>query len=70
MRHFRNYLTDAFSGELEKCSLTIPKEFILNHVVCDFAETVRWRVNHDAYSAEKIGRFFFATTALLRREKI
>ena len=55
MRHFRNYLTDAFSGELEKCSLTIPKEFILNH---------------DAYSAEKIGRFFFATTALLRREKI
>lgn len=33
---------------------------MLNHLVCDFAETVRWWMKHEQYSAEDVSRFFFA----------
>ena len=33
-------------------------------MVCDFAETVRWWMKHEQYSAEDISRFFFSAASL------
>ena len=35
---------------------------MLNHMVCDFAETVRWWMSHEKYTPEEISRFFLNTT--------
>ena len=62
MRYFKEYLEQVFEGELEKIKTDIPKGYMLNHMVCDFAETVRWWMKNDSYSPEEISRFFFGTT--------
>ena len=59
MKYFKEYLEQLFKDELDKHSLDVPREYMLNHLVCDFAETVRWWMKHDRYSAEEISRFFF-----------
>ena len=62
MSYFKDYLMEVFQGELEKINTDIPRDYILNHMVCDFAETVRWWMKHDQYSPEDVSRFFFSTT--------
>ncbi len=62
MNCFKEYLEKIFSAELNKINTDIPTEYILNHMVCDFAETVRWWMKNDKYSPEDISRFFFSTT--------
>ena len=62
MKYFKEYLTQVFEGELKKHRLDVPQDYILNHMVCDFAETVRWWMRHEQYTAEDISRFFFSTT--------
>lgn len=62
MRYFKEYLEKVFDGVLDKSESNVPKEYMLNHMVCDFAETVRWWIKHDKYSPEDISRFFFDTT--------
>ena len=62
MRYFKEYLVQLFSGELEKHRSDVPRDYMLNHMVCDFAETVRWWMQNGQYSAEEISRFFFAST--------
>ncbi|HAJ73322.1 MAG TPA: TetR family transcriptional regulator [Lachnospiraceae bacterium] len=62
MSYFKEYLEKVFRGELENVKTDIPKEYILNHMVCDFAETVRWWMTHNEYCPEDISRFFFSTT--------
>ena len=62
MRYFKERMTQVFEGELEKQELDIPKEYMLNHMVSDFAETVRWWMKNGHYSPEEISRFFFSTT--------
>ena len=55
-------LTQVFERELEKHGSDIPKAYMLNHMVCDFAETVRWWTKHSWYSPEEISGFLFAAT--------
>lgn len=62
MNYFKEYLEKVFTDELEKVKTDIPKGYILNHMVCDFAETVRWWMKNDEYSPEDVSRFFFSTT--------
>ena len=62
MRYFKEYLEQIFDGELDRSASDIPKEYMLNHMVWDFAETVRWWMNNVSYSPEEISRFFFRTT--------
>ena len=62
MNYFKDYLGKIFSEELNKISTDIPTEYLLNHMVCDLAETVRWWMKNDKYSPEDISRFFFSTT--------
>ena len=58
----KEYLKIVFESELDKTVSDVPKEYMLNHMVCDFAETVRWWMANEAYSPEEISRFFFSTT--------
>ena len=62
MRYFREYLEAVFDSVLEHIESDIPRGYMLNHMVCDFAETVRWWMDHDQYPPEEISRFFFDTT--------
>lgn len=62
MAFFKGYLADLFGKELEKTQTDVPEDYLLNHMVCDFAETVRWWMKHDNYTPEEICRFFLSTT--------
>ncbi|MBQ9154242.1 MAG: TetR/AcrR family transcriptional regulator [Solobacterium sp.] len=62
MAYFKECLKRVFAGELEKADSGVPKEYLLNHMVCDFAETVRWWMKNDAYTPEEITHFFLSTT--------
>jgi len=62
MRYFKEYVAKVFEGELDRTQTDIPKEYMLNHMICDFAETVRWWMKNSEYSPEDISRFFFSTT--------
>ena len=66
MKYFKEYLAQLFSGELVRHRSDVPQEYLLNHMVCDFAETVRWWMKHEQYSAEDVSRFFFASTFYFR----
>ncbi len=62
MTYFKEHLEKVFRGELGKMDTDIPKDYLLNHMVCDFAETVRWWMKHEDYSPEDISGFFFGTS--------
>ena len=62
MKFFKDHLIQVFMRELEKVPATVPADYLMNHTVCDFAETVRWWMEHDSYSPEDICGFFLSTT--------
>ena len=62
MRYFKEYLSPVFAGELEKHPVDLPRDYLLHHMICDFAETVCWWMKNERYSPEEISRFFFHTT--------
>ena len=62
MAYFKGYLEELFKNELDDIKTDIPKDYVLNHMVCDFTETVRWWMQHEEYSPEEISGFFFGTT--------
>lgn len=64
MAFFKANLTALFSRVLPP-SDRVPRAYMLNHTVCDFAETVRWWTKNSRYSPEEIGAFFRKTTPLL-----
>ena len=65
MRYFKEYLEGVFSEELERHPSDIPRDYMLNHMMCDFAETVRWWMNNENYSPEEVSRFFLSTTPFI-----
>ncbi|MBP3852809.1 MAG: TetR/AcrR family transcriptional regulator, partial [Erysipelotrichaceae bacterium] len=58
MWYFKGYLEKVFEGELDRMDTKIPKDYVLNHMICDFAETVRWWMKHDQYTPEQVAGFF------------
>ena len=62
MKFFKEHLTKVFDRELDQHLSDVPRDYMLNHMVCDFAETVRWWMRNDSYSPQEISRFFLATT--------
>lgn len=60
MGFFKKRLAGLFLPSLPESS-DVPADYLLNHVVCDFAEAIRWWAKHRAYSPEEISAFFFAT---------
>jgi hypothetical protein len=60
MGYFKERLSDLFKKSIRP-SERIPDDYLLNHMVCDFAETIRWWARHSEYSPEEISAFFFET---------
>ncbi len=67
MQFFKEYLAEVFEGALSGSPAGIPRDYILNHMICDFAESVRWWMRHEAYSPEEISSFFLETAPMLSR---
>ena len=62
---FMGYFKERLSGLFAKAvrqSQAVPYDYMLNHMVNDFAETIRWWAEHSQYSPEEISAFFFETT--------
>ncbi|MBQ5973719.1 MAG: TetR/AcrR family transcriptional regulator [Oscillospiraceae bacterium] len=62
MRYFKRRLEGVFARELEGCVSDVPQDYLLHHMVCDFAETVRWWMDRGGYPPEEVCRFFLSTT--------
>ncbi|MCR5263168.1 MAG: TetR/AcrR family transcriptional regulator [Clostridiales bacterium] len=64
LRFFREYLYHVFDSRLTDTG-NVPREYLLNHAVSSFAETVRWWLNdHSGYSPEDISRFYFESVQI------
>ena len=61
MGYFKEQLNELFAKSVRQ-SETVPYDYLLNHMVCGFAETIRWWARHSQYSPEEISTFFFETT--------
>ena len=59
MGYFKGYVKQAFLGFVSGKHEQVPKEYVLNHAVCSFCETVRWWMNgHGQYTPEEMTEFF------------
>lgn len=67
MRYFKEHLLRLFESALTEDCRGVPRDYMLNHMVCDFAETVRWWMRNGQYSPEQVSAFFLATTPFLSR---
>ncbi len=66
MFFFKQHLRELFSAIVPRDAYDAPYDYVLNHMICDFAETVRWWASNKKYSPEEISDFFFETTTSLK----
>ncbi len=66
---FMKYLKDDLRLLLEKnlqiSDPEVPQEYVLDHMVSDFAETISWWMKNDRYTPEQICSFYLKTTPYL-----
>jgi len=61
MRYFKEYLSEMFGKYLDEVKADAPEEFVLNHLVGSFAETVRWWIkNKMRGTPEEIAGYYLA----------
>ncbi len=61
MRYFKNYLTELFVKQTAGVVIAAPEDYVLNHYVSSFAETVKWWVESDmSYSPEDVANFYMS----------
>ncbi|RBP61022.1 TetR family transcriptional regulator [Alkalibaculum bacchi] len=54
MNYFKDYLTEMFSKYLSEIRVNAPADFLLNHLVGSFAETVKWWIDKSSeYTPEE-----------------
>jgi len=59
MKYFKSYLKEMFPSYLNELHCHAPADYVLNHAVCSFSETVRWWITgHEQYTPEQIAQFF------------
>jgi AcrR family transcriptional regulator len=59
MGYFKGYLTEMFSNYLYEIKVNAPADFVLNHLVGSFAETVKWWINNKMkYTPEETSRYY------------
>lgn len=66
MRYFKEYLHSVFEQVLVNRDFGVPEDYLLDHLVCDFAESVRWWMQHEEYTPEEIGTFYWRVSPLAR----
>ena len=68
MKNLKDHLRAMFETNLTLPDSAIPEEYVLNHMVSDFAESVNWWMKHDSYTPEEICSFYLMTTPYLSAE--
>ena len=59
MGYFKTYLREMFLPRVDVLQYHAPADYVLNHAVCSFSETVKWWiVDHGQYSPEQVAGFF------------
>lgn len=59
MKYFKEYLLVMFSEYLDEIVIDAPTDFVLNHLVGSFSETVMWWIgNRMKYSPEDTAKYF------------
>ena len=59
MNFFREYLKDLFLRYQEDFQTDVPHDYLLNHLVSSFAETVKWwMLGKERYSPEEVAGFY------------
>ena len=59
LHYLKQYLYDLFAKYIEEFDPLVPKDFLLQHLVASFAETVKWWMKEDTkYSPEDVAHFF------------
>jgi len=59
MRYFKEQLAQLFSKYLNELKVTAPADFVLNHFVGSFAETVKWWIGKRMeYTPEQTVRYY------------
>lgn len=63
MEYFKQHLHSMFEAHLSIFKVCVPKEFILNHLVGSFAETVKWWMKEDTKTEpETVAKYFMQMT--------
>ncbi len=65
MLYFKEYLSLLFQGAAGSRGSGVPRDYALSRMIWDFAETVRWWMEHQEYTPEEICRFFLSPAAFL-----
>ena len=61
MRYFKEHLRRVFEHALKEQEFNVPRDYMVNHMVCSLAESVRWWMDHSDYTPEEIGAFYMET---------
>lgn len=64
MNSFKTHMKELFTRMCELSGSIVPQDYMLNHMVCDFTESIRWWTLNQNYTPEEISSFFFETTPL------
>jgi AcrR family transcriptional regulator len=67
MRYFKGYLTEMFSKYLKGIKINAPADFVLNHLVGSFTETVKWWIdNNMKYAPEETAKYYIEVSCVNR----
>lgn len=65
MRYLKEYLDQVFRSHIVISDNSIPQEYILNHVVSSFAETIKWWLkDKNNYSPKEVADFYLSVQAI------
>lgn len=69
MNYFKEYLSELFKRYISANQRNVPTDFMLNHLVGSFAETVKWWIRNDMfYTPEETVYFFMLMTNIYSLE--
>ena len=61
MNYFKLYLSEMFKKHLDEIKVAAPTDFVLNHLVGSFAESIKWWITSEMkYEPEDIARYFLS----------
>ena len=67
MGYFKGYLTEMFSKYLNEVKTNAPADFVLNHLVGGFSETVKWWIdNKMRYTPEETAKYYIEVSCVNR----
>lgn len=65
MRYLKNYLHEIFRAHIITPDKKIPQEYILNHMVTSFAETIKWWINGKVdYAPGEVADFYLSVQGI------